>query len=79
MAVHMSCQEFVELVTSYLDDAMDADTRQRFEEHLVLCPGCVTYVEQFRATIEQLGDAQPPSLSATTMESLMDAFRTWHR
>ena len=30
---HLSCQEFVELVTDYLDDALDDGTRARFELH----------------------------------------------
>lgn len=80
MAEHLSCQEFVELVTAYLDGALDADTQVRFEEHLALCPGCVTYVEQFRETIEDLGHSDdPPALSVETEANLLEAFRTWHR
>lgn len=79
MADHLTCQEFVELVTSYLEGTMDAETTARFEDHLELCPGCVTYVEQFRETIDQLGKVEPPALSPATETSLMDAFRTWHR
>lgn len=79
MAEHLTCQEFVELVTSYLEDDLDADTRARFEEHLLLCPGCVTYVDQFRTTIDELGKVEPPALSAETEATLMDAFRNFHR
>ena len=46
----ISCREVVELVTAYLDGALDADTRARFEVHLELCGPCVEYVEQIRAT-----------------------------
>jgi anti-sigma factor RsiW len=80
MAEHMTCQEFVELVTAYLDDALDPDTRSRFEEHLVLCPGCVTYVDQFKETIDRVGSSDDaPALSSDTEASLMNAFRTWHK
>ena len=33
----ISCREVVELVTTYLDGSLDADTRARFEAHLELC------------------------------------------
>ena len=38
----------------------------------------MTYVDQFRTTIDELGKIEPPALSAETEASLMDAFRTWH-
>jgi anti-sigma factor RsiW len=78
MADHLTCQEFVELVTAYLEGALDADTEARFEGHLALCPGCVTYVDQFRQTIDQLGMVEAPALSAETEAALLEAFRTWH-
>jgi hypothetical protein len=79
MAAHLTCQEFVELVTADLDDAMDAETKERFEDHLLLCPGCVTYVDQFRTTIEQLGEIDPPTFPADADAKLMDAFGPWPR
>ena len=30
----LRCEEMVELVTAYLEDALDADDRARFETHL---------------------------------------------
>src|SRR5436305_1810672 len=36
-----NCAKLVELVTDYLDDALSVAERARFEEHLVICEGCV--------------------------------------
>ena len=36
----MDCNELVELVTAYLDGALDPDTRARFDIHLSECDGC---------------------------------------
>ena len=47
----MDCNELVELVTAYLDNALDEETRARFEAHLTECDGCENYLEQFRATV----------------------------
>lgn len=51
----MSCQEFVELVTDYLEDALSPAERARFEEHLRECHWCTRYVEQMRVTIRVVG------------------------
>jgi predicted anti-sigma-YlaC factor YlaD len=46
----ITCREVVELVTAYLDRALDPEIVQRMDEHLKLCPPCDEYVEQVRAT-----------------------------
>jgi anti-sigma factor RsiW len=73
----MKCEQFVELVTEYLDDAMDAETRQRFEDHLTLCPGCVTYLDQIRETVRQAGHLRPEDLSPAARDHLLEAFNDW--
>jgi anti-sigma factor RsiW len=70
----LACQEVVELVTAYLEDALDPADRERFEEHLVFCDGCDAYLEQMRTTIRLAGSADvalPPELE----ERLLEAFR----
>ena len=39
----LSCQELVELVTDYLENALLPEMRKRFEEHVAAYPGCETY------------------------------------
>ncbi|MEV6448167.1 zf-HC2 domain-containing protein [Amycolatopsis sp. NPDC051716] len=74
----MNCDEFVELVTAFLDGALDPATEARFVEHLALCEGCERYLEQFRTTITELGELPPESLSPAVREDLLNAFRAWH-
>jgi len=76
----LSCQEIVELVTDYIEDAMPAGERRRFEHHLSYCPGCVTYVEQIRATIRATGAIpSEETLSPALREGLIAQFRLWQR
>ena len=42
---HITCREVVELVTDYLERALDAGETSLFEQHLNFCDGCVTYVD----------------------------------
>jgi anti-sigma factor RsiW len=76
----MTCSEFVELVTAYLEGELDPGTEARFVEHLALCEGCERYVDQFRSTIDRLGTLPEESLSEPARGALLDAFRNWsHR
>ncbi len=75
----MSCKELVELVTEYLEDALPPEERARFEEHLAICPGCVTYVEQIRATVSTVGTLREEEIPPQTRDDLLAAFRGWKR
>ena len=75
----LSCQELVELVTDYLEDALPADERARFERHIGSCGGCTRYLEQMRTTIRVTGELRPDDLSADAERTLLDAFRGWKR
>jgi hypothetical protein len=56
----LRCKEFVELVTAFLDDALDAGTELRFVDHLKYCEGCDHYFHQIRTTISLLGSLLAP-------------------
>jgi MFS family permease len=71
----LSCVEFVELVTAFLDGALDPITERRLVDHLPSCTGCQRYLDQFRLTIETLGDLPPQSLSSQDREALLAPFR----
>ena len=75
-----SCQEMVEVVTNYLDDALPPDERQRFERHLSYCAGCSTYLDQMRETITQTGMvAREESLPPALRDRILAQFRTSKR
>jgi anti-sigma factor RsiW len=71
----LACQEIVELVTDYLEGAMDAPLRASFETHLAGCPHCTHYVEQIEATIRIAGTIEAAELSEEFRAGLLDAFR----
>jgi anti-sigma factor RsiW len=78
-AVVLGCQEFVELVTAYLEGALDPGDQRRFDEHLAACGNCAQYLEQIRQTIRVTGTLRPEDLSAGAEEALLKAFRDWRR
>lgn len=75
----LTCQELVEIVTEYLEGAMPAEDRLRFEEHLVGCPGCTAYVEQMRDTVRLTGALREDEVDPVVLERLLESFRDWKR
>jgi anti-sigma factor RsiW len=75
--MELSCRELVELVTEYLEGALDDADRQRFEAHVAKCNGCARYLEQLRQTIRITGTLSFDDLSSEAEDTLLHAFRGW--
>jgi len=73
----LACQEVVELVTDYLEDALTAADRKRFETHLAGCPHCTEYLAQIRETIRLAGRLTPEDLTPDMSTDLTDLYRRW--
>jgi anti-sigma factor RsiW len=73
----ITCREFVELATDYLEGRLASADHERFEDHLALCPGCQAYMDQLRATLQALGRIPEESLSAEARAELLHTFRDW--
>ena len=71
----LDCNELVELVTAYLDGALDPDTRARFDTHLLDCDGCENYLQQFRETVRTVGKITDNELDPAFRNRLLDAFK----
>jgi len=71
----LDCNEFVELVTAFLDGALDAGTQARVVDHLSVCDGCETYLAQVQRAIDTLGELPPDTLPEPARDALFDAFR----
>ncbi len=71
------CQELVELVTDYFEDALSAPERASFESHLSICVGCRNYVDQMRHTVKLLRHVPEAPLAPEVRNQLLDIFRAW--
>jgi len=77
--VQLSCQELVELVTDYLEGALDERDLRAFEAHLAGCDGCTEYLDEMRTTIRVVGTLTPNDLTQAAETALLQAFRDWKR
>ena len=76
----LTCQEIVELVTDYLEGHMRAAQRSQFEQHIVMCAPCATYLEQMRTMVGLAATLDaPPEVVPQPPAAVLDAFRRWKR
>jgi anti-sigma factor RsiW len=74
----LECIDLVELVTDYLEGALDQERREMVDAHLRTCDGCRVYLKQMRETREYLGHVPPEAgsdLPDQARHELLDAFR----
>lgn len=71
----LACQEVVELVTAYLEDALPPRRLALVQAHLDACEHCATYLDQIRATIASMGRLTLDGLSDEACRTLAEAFR----
>ena len=65
MSEDLACRDVVELLTAYLDGALDSRTEADVRRHLAECDGCDRYLEQLQFVVDELGR------SATEEESVL--------
>ena len=75
----LTCRELVEIVTDYLEGALEPDARARVEHHLSGCDGCTNYLSQMRETVRLTGRLREHDLEPAARETLLEAFRDWRR
>ena len=57
----MNCLKFEDYFSDYLEDALDPQIREKFEEHLSTCPKCAEHYARFVSTMRALGKLEKVS------------------
>ena len=65
------CRDAVALATDYLEGALSASQRARFERHLAACDGCEEYLREMRMTIDLIGRVEPEDVPAPVLDELV--------
>jgi anti-sigma factor RsiW len=55
-AIEISCAEVWRELSSYIDDALDRELRERMEEHFKRCEHCVAVLDGMRNVVRLGGD-----------------------
>jgi len=75
----MTCREVVELMTDYMEGALTAAERDRFETHIAGCDGCREYLAQMRTTASLVGKLAALPVPTDLEQQLLRAFKHWKR
>jgi len=73
----MKCQEFVELVTDYMEDSLPAATRADFKAHILECDGCGAHLDQMRQTMQAIGRLSERDLEPEALARTLALFSDW--
>ena len=74
----MNCEELVEKVTDYLDDALSATDQARWDHHVGECLGCQAHLGEVQVTLQVVSTlATELQLSQGLESSLLATFRQW--
>ncbi|NSW56692.1 MAG: zf-HC2 domain-containing protein [Armatimonadetes bacterium] len=72
----MTCADWQDRFTEYLDNTLPADAHQQLEAHLAACPDCAADLAAFRATVSVLSSlprVQPPEDMLARISAAIDA------
>ncbi len=75
--VDLTCQQLVELVTDYLENALNEEERRRFLAHLDGCRGCQIHLDQTRTTVRTLSAAPDDAVAPGAEDRLVNLYRRW--
>jgi anti-sigma factor RsiW len=73
----LTCHDVIQIISDYIEGALSAEDRRRVEEHLAICEGCTTYLEQMAETIRLTGMLRQEQIPDDQKQRLLEAFRTW--
>ena len=74
----VQCQQVAERTTDYLEHALTAAERRRYERHLEGCDACREALRRMRTLLELARHVPPPAPSPRLREQLLAAFRDRH-
>jgi anti-sigma factor RsiW len=69
----LTCKEFLQELTDYLDSTVDPEIRRRIEAHITECPNCFVILDTCKKTIQVYKGMQPQVLPEDVNARLIKA------
>ena len=69
----LTCKEFLQELTDYLDSTVDAELRLKLERHINECPNCFVILDTTQRTIKVYKGMQPQEIPQEVHVRLMKA------
>ena len=79
----LTCKEFLQELSDYLDATVDVELRRKLEVHISECPNCFVILDTTKKTIEVYKGVQPqpipPEVHARLMRAVEKKMAATHR
>jgi anti-sigma factor (TIGR02949 family) len=69
----LTCKDFLQELSEYLDENLDAELRAKLEKHITECPNCWVIADTTRKTIKIYKGMEQYSIPAEVESRLMKA------
>ena len=69
----LTCKEFLQELSDYLDETADPELRRRIEAHITQCPNCFVICDTTKKTIQVYKGMQPQVIPEDVQDRLMKA------
>ncbi|SPE35064.1 putative transmembrane anti-sigma factor [Candidatus Sulfopaludibacter sp. SbA6] len=69
----LTCKDFLNELSDYLDESLDAEVRAKLEEHITECPNCWVIADTTRKTIQIYKGMEPYPIPTDVESRLMKA------
>lgn len=69
----LTCKEFLQELSDYLDESVDAEVKARLEEHIMECPNCWVICDTTKKTIRIYKGMDPYAIPRDVESRLMEA------
>ena len=69
----LTCKEFLQELSDYLDENVDAEIRARLEQHILECPNCWVVCDTTKKTIQIYKGMEPHPIPPDVESRLMHA------
>ena len=69
----LTCKDFLQELSNYLDEAVDAEVRAKLEKHITECPNCWVIADTTKKTIQIYKGMDPYQIPTDVESRLMAA------
>lgn len=74
---HITCQQLIDFIMSYLDDELPREQRAEFDRHMAVCPSCVDYLKTYEKTVllakSCADDPVPDEVPESLVQAILEA------
>jgi anti-sigma factor RsiW len=69
----LTCRDFLNELSDYLDESVDTEVRAKLEQHITECPNCWVIADTTKKTIRIYKGMEPHPIPADVESRLMSA------